>query len=778
MSSHHHRSTGLHQSNKPHKSKFASNGAATVKNKGKVERAGDRLRLKQLGKDPTKTDRRNRGKQILHNKREEALKAKRLGTSGNPPKIVGIVSMGPGLSSEEIFEDLKSEGELCGGEHDAKSRIASTVSYGTWKQRITLVKASRTVQSVLDVAKIADLLVLVVPSEGVDDLGEQFISLLKAQGLPAVIGVTKGLSSLQVKNKKEKKRDLRKWFSSQFVDEPKLLPMDNKQEIVQVIRFLSSTKLKTIAWREVRPYLFADNIQYQEDPSGNGTLSVSGFLRGRSINVNNLVHIPNWGDFQLKQIDGVPDPYLLSKKGMDMESEQVQTLAVPDPSIQETLVTENEPDLFENEQTWPTHEELLEAENQAHKEVKKKRVPKGTSAYQAAWIIESDDDSGQSDEEEDEMHDEKQSESEEEEMVEMEDDMNSVVSEDILALEREAEKQQSEEIKRTKEEESAEDLEWPDEVNTPKDTPARIRFQKYRGLKSFRTSPWDVKENLPREYGRIFQFQSYTRAKNRVMASNSLEIDPGQYITIHVANVSKELWETYDPSSPFVVGGLLMYENKTSVVHFTIMKHASYTKPVKSKELLEFHVGLRKYTANPIFSDANVNRDKHKYERFLHANRSTVASVYAPITFPPAPILIFKAGTTQLVAVGSLQKVNPDRVIVKKIILTGYPLKIHKRNAVLRHMFYDPNDVKWFKPVELWTKYGRTGHIRDSLGTHGLMKCIFDGPLTARDTICMSLYKRVFPVYGTRPDKESDEAEPETKEEEMAETELNLTEID
>jgi len=164
-------------------------------------------------------------------------------------------------------------------------------------------------------------------------------------------------------------------------------------------------------------------------------------------------------------------------------------------------------------------------------------------------------------------------------------------------------------------------------------------------------------------------------------------------------------------------------------------------------------MGFRRIISNPIYSENTHNCDKHKYERFLHPGRTCVASTFSPITFPPCPVLLLKRKHDQgeedfeIIGNGFVLGVDPDRIILKRIRLTGYPFKIRRKVSVIRQMFYTPDDVRWFKPVELNTKHGRRGAIVESLGTHGLMKCRFDGMLKSDDTIFINLYKRIFPKF-------------------------------
>ena len=95
----------------------------------------------------------------------------------------------------------------------------------------------------------------------------------------------------------------------------------------------------------------------------------------------------------------------------------------------------------------------------------------------------------------------------------------------------------------------------------------------------------------------------------------------------------------------------------------------------------------------------------------------------------------------------NLVTADPDKLLIKRIVLTGVPTEPHNSSAIVKHMFYKPEDIRYFKKVELRTKMGMLGHIKEARGTKGDMKCIFDGNIQQNDTVCMSLYKRQFPKW-------------------------------
>ena len=119
--------------------------------------------------------------------------------------------------------------------------------------------------------------------------------------------------------------------------------------------------------------------------------------------------------FLLEKIEKLADPRKFSKnKAMsDVNMSELATI-IPSEKLQDDLISENEPDIMDGEQTWPTAEELQEAElgssigdNAGNRKRLMKKVPKGTSEYQASWILDETGEENDEDiDEDDDMLDE------------------------------------------------------------------------------------------------------------------------------------------------------------------------------------------------------------------------------------------------------------------------------------------------------------------------------------------------------------------------------------
>lgn len=794
----HHRSS-LKQSNKPYKSKFTSKGELKIKNKGKVNRS---LHSAARRNEISKADRRNAAKIAQNKKRQEIININRLFSGSNgAPKIVAVIPLCPDVNSVYVTKKFFSSVEQ---EYPINSNGEPVVLKSErFKQKIQFIQCRRNINEILDSVKVADYAMFVVSSEvEVDKFGDLTLLSIKSQGVPTVITVAQHLEKVAMKRRSDIKKSLASFMEHHFPGEQKINSIEEIPDCLSVLRQITMQTPKQLVWREKYPYLLGENIEFSGDEN-QGVLKVTGHLRGQQLSVNSLVYLNNYGNFQIQKIEEELSHPQGNSKGMAIDSEANKRILYPNPEIQENLISENEPDPMEGEQTWPTEEELREAEERvkslgatvpksvftsAEKDIK--RVPKGTSAYQAAWIVDSEDENESEDDYSD-MDDEMEvnqdmimnrisdwqntidvdepkfdienvSDDEEFEDIEV---PNKAELFDAQIDEDEEEKAYKEFIE--KRNQANMDLEFPDEIDTPLDIPARERFQKYRGLRSFRTSPWDPYENLPIDYSRIFQFENFKRTRAKIFKSlknvddedeEKYYVQPGRKISIYINAVPKALYDNYNPKKPFIVFSLLPHEQKMSVINYVITKNAECEDVIKSKDAVVLHCGFRKFVIHPIYS-ANTrggSNNVHKAERFLQQGRSTIATAYAPIQYGPAPVLMFKYNENEsadefptLIATGSLLNMDTKRIIAKKIVLTGHPFKINRKSAVIRYMFFNPEDIQWFKPIQLTTKYGRVGHIKESIGTHGYMKCIFDALIKQQDTVCMNLYKRIFPKWNT-----------------------------
>ncbi|KAI1408153.1 DUF663-domain-containing protein [Hypoxylon sp. FL1857] len=765
---------------KSFKSKKATKGALRDQAKGKVpnEKGQRKTPHQQV---MSKFDRRNQAKQRQLAKHKEHQKETSVFTGRDgAPRVVAVV---PLCADVDVSEAIKSLNNSL----DIESEVPETsfrVSVDRFKQKLQYVPVKRDLTASMDAARIADYVLFVLSSEvEVDPLGELIIRSIENQGMSTLFTAVQNLDKIQpAKARPDVVKSLASFMTHFHPGQEKIYNLDSRQESSNLMRSLCTTTPKGINWRDQRSWMLVEEVQWPS--TENESTVLTGVVRGKGLKADRLVHVGDWGTFQIEKITAAPLP---TKKRKDdamavEETEAENVLEVPDEdqddlaelAPEEVMMGDAE---MEGNMEEPTKQKgvLLDdhhyfSEDEPEVYAPPKKLPKGTSSYQAAWYLDDVSDS------ESELDDQEMEDAQDEHLpAAPEDGMEGIAhrepteaamseypqSEMFVEPNEEDDAAQLEAYRSRKRDEAEDDKEFPDEIELHPNVLARERLAKYRGLKSLRTSPWNTDEDRPyqpEEWSRLLQISDYQSSRNRSMREALVGgVVPGTRVHVHLRGVPRDLEKSYSPSRPVTLFSLLRHENKKTSLNFDITHKEDYEKSIKAKEELIVQCGPRRFVVNPLFSlSGNTENDVHKYCRYLHPGQSAIATFMGPITWGAVPTLFFKRtipeegkeGSSlplQLVATGTARAPSTARVVAKRVILTGHPYHIHKKVVTIRYMFFNREDVEWFKALPLWTKRGRAGYIKEALGTHGYFKANFDGRINPQDAVGVSLYKRVWP---------------------------------
>ncbi|KAL7624328.1 ribosome biogenesis protein tsr1 [Parahypoxylon ruwenzoriense] len=736
----------------------------------------------------SKFDRRNQAKQRqLAKHKEHQKEASIFSGRDGAPRIVAVV---PLCADSDVAAAIKSLNTSL----DIESEISETsfrVSVDRFKQKLQYVPVGRDLTSCMDAARVADYVVFVLSSEvEVDALGELIIRSIENQGMSNLFTVVQSLEKIQpAKARSDVVKSLVSFMTHFHPGQEKIYSLDSRQECSHLMRSLCTTTPKGVNWRDQRSWMLVDEVQWPSTETE--SIVLTGVVRGKGLKADRLVHVGDWGTFQIEKITAAP---LSTKKRKDdgmavdeAEAEAENILEVPGEDQDDLAELAPEEVTMDDVEVGDEGESLPEAnkkgvllddhhyfsEEEPEEYVRPKKLPKGTSSYQAAWYLDDVSDS------ESELDDQEMEDVQGESIpAGPEDGIEGVAnkepteaamseypqSEMFIEPNEDDDAAQLEAYRARRRDEAEDDKEFPDEIELHPNVLARERLSKYRGLKSLRTSPWNMEEDRPyqpEEWSRLLQISDYQSSRNRSIREALVGgVTPGTRVHVYLKGVPKALEKAYTPSRPLALFSLLRHENKKTSLNFEVTHKEDYEKSVKAKEELIVQCGPRRFIVNPLFSlGGNTENDVHKYCRYLHPGQSVVATFMGPITWGSVPTLFFKrtqpedgGGTgvsLQLVATGTARAPSTSRVIAKRVILTGHPYHIHKKVVTIRYMFFNREDVEWFKALPLWTKRGRTGYIKEALGTHGYYKANFDGRINPQDAVGVSLYKRVWPRNAT-----------------------------
>ncbi|KAJ2950869.1 hypothetical protein O0L34_g5228 [Tuta absoluta] len=209
------------------------------------------------------------------------------------------------------------------------------------KRRLTLIECNNDVNSMIDIAKCADLVLLLCDASfGFEMEIFEFLNICQVHGMPKIMGVLTHLDMIKnAKTLKATKKTLKHRFWTEVYPGAKLFYLSGivhgeylRNEIKNLSRFISVMKFRPLSWRSTHSYILADRLEditnqeiIRKDAKANREVVLYGYVRGVPLMKDSMVHVAGVGDIKISELSYLPDPCPLpssEKKRHLMERER------------------------------------------------------------------------------------------------------------------------------------------------------------------------------------------------------------------------------------------------------------------------------------------------------------------------------------------------------------------------------------------------------------------------------------------------------------------------
>ncbi|XP_031733638.1 ribosome biogenesis protein BMS1 homolog [Anarrhichthys ocellatus] len=603
------------------------------------------------------------------------------------------------------------------------------------KRRLTFMECSNDINTMIDLAKVADLvLMLIDASFGFEMETFEFLNICQVHGFPRIMGVLTHLDSFKNnKVQRKTKKILKHRFWTEVYQGAKLFYLSGvvygeyqTQEVKNLGRFISVMKFRPLVWQTSHPYVLVDRMEdltdperLRTDPKCDRTVSLYGYLRGTHLKNKGQVHIPGVGDFQVADVNFLPDPCALpgaQKKRALNEKERL--LYAPMAGVGGVVYDKDAvyidlPASHVNQHQvcvcvcvcvcvmGPKHRifdflfsvtlcalKLLHLTNCQEDDV----LSCITCDQQKSENDDDDDD--------DDVH--------EASVVKVDDD----------------------EVQKNKRLEKKQRLK--ERFNSEYDDGDATYFD-------------DLKEEMQKqaELNRA-EFEDVDD-ETRVQYEG---FRPGMYVRLEISSLPCEFVTNFDPHYPIILGGLGSAEGNVGYLQMRLKKHRWYNRILKTRDPLILSLGWRRFQTIPLYHIEDHN-GRHRLLKYTPQHMHCGASIWGPVTpqgtgFLAVQTVAGAKANFRIAATGVILDLDKSVTVVKKLKLIGYPYKIFKNTSFIKGMFNTVLEVAKFEGASVRTVSGVRGQIKKALSTPtGAYRATFEDRLLMSDVVFLRSW---FPV--------------------------------